>query len=272
MVVRTAITPAYGDAAMPGVLDGIEDQVLGNTTNLDRIAVGGEPRRSFTAQKQPMMLRQRANALAELLEYRRDVDRFDLALLAAGFQQRKTRHVIEQMMQRRHVPHQDTYEIVLGPLVQRSMCEPHRGISHDAEIAAQIMCGLPPEVGALLFQFLDVGQSAFEIPDMPRGLLLLKLEVLADALFNSGAAQRGPYAASRRDHGMRDLRVRGGIPVQFGHHAFVELAELAGDLTQVIALLPALQSVGGRRLLCGILGRCRSFGGRMAQPALERRE
>jgi len=33
-----------------------------------------------------MMLRQRANALAELLEYRRDVDRFDLALLAAGFQ------------------------------------------------------------------------------------------------------------------------------------------------------------------------------------------
>jgi len=75
MVVRTAITPAYGDAAIPGVLDGIEDQVLGNTTNLDRIAVGGEPRRSFTAQKQPMMLRQRANALAELLEYRRDVDR-----------------------------------------------------------------------------------------------------------------------------------------------------------------------------------------------------
>jgi len=78
---------------------------------------------------------------------------------------------------------------------------------------------------------------------MPRGLLLLKLEVLADALFNSGAAQRGPYAASRRDHGMRDLRVRGGIPSNSATTHSLSFAELAGDLTQVIALLPALQSV-----------------------------
>ena len=57
------------------------------------------------------------------------------------------------------------------------MREPHGGVGHDAEIASQIVRCLAPEVGALFFQFLDVGQSALEIPDMARGLLLLKLEV-----------------------------------------------------------------------------------------------
>src|SRR5258706_13278901 len=130
-----------------------------------------------------MMLRQRANALAKLLEYRRDVDRFDLAMFAPRLQAGEARHVIEQMMQRRHVAHQDPYETVTGPLVQRSMREPHRGIGHDAEIAPQVMRGLAPEVGALFFQFLDVVQGALEIPDVPRGFLLLKLKILTDALF-----------------------------------------------------------------------------------------
>src|ERR1700730_16331366 len=154
-VVRTAIAPGHGNAADPGVLDGIEDEILGNATNLDRIAVRREPRRSLTAQEQAMMLRQRANALAELLEYRRDVDRLELAMFTARLQAGEARHVIEQMMQRRHVPHQDSYEIVPGSLVARSLREPHRGVGHDAEIPSQVMRGLVPEVGALLFQFLD---------------------------------------------------------------------------------------------------------------------
>src|SRR5882757_3986027 len=100
------------------------------------------------------------------------------------------------------------------------MRESHRGIGYDTEIASQVMCRLPPEVGALLFQLLDFGQSTLEITDVPGGLLLLKLEVLADALFNCGAAQRGPHTARYGDRGMRDMRVRGRVSVQNRDYAF----------------------------------------------------
>jgi len=41
----------------------------------------------------------------------RNIERFDLTLLAAGLQSSQTRYIVEQVMQTRHVAHQYAHEI-----------------------------------------------------------------------------------------------------------------------------------------------------------------
>ena len=68
------------------------------------------------------------------------------------------------------------------------------------------------------------------------------------------------------------MRVRVRVAVQFRDHALVQLAQLAGDLPQIVALLPALQSVSGGRFVGGIAGGGRLIGRRLSQFPFEGRE
>ena len=61
-----------------------------------------------------------------------------------GLQAGKARHVIEQMMQRGNVAHQNAHEIVPRGLAQSAVRQRDGRIGDDAEIAAQIVRRLPP--------------------------------------------------------------------------------------------------------------------------------
>src|SRR5690349_3040356 len=82
-IIRSAVAPAYADAAGMGVLDGIENQVLGNAPDLDGISIGGKPRGAFALQVQSALQCDRTDTLAQRLQNRRHIHGLDLADLAA---------------------------------------------------------------------------------------------------------------------------------------------------------------------------------------------
>jgi len=152
--------------------------------------------------------------------------------------------------------------------VQVALTQAHRGIGNHAEIAAQVVRRLAPQVGSLLLQFANFLERGFQILQLPRGFLLLQLEELRDALLDAGAAQRGPQPIGLAG----GLRIDAAVALQFLDHDFVELAKLAGDFPQVIALLPTLQTVGRRLRLTHLADPLERVPLRTAQLALERRQ
>ena len=149
-------------------------------------------------------------------------------------------------------PHENANEIVAGRLAKRAVRKTDGGVRDDSQVASKIVRGLAPQIAPLLFQRAYVCQRTLQIFDVAGRFLLLELKVLSHALLYSRAAQHGPGTARRRDCSMRYLRLGLRIVLQFGYHAFIELYQLASDFPQIIALLPSLQSVGGRRTMSRI--------------------
>ena len=58
----------------------------------------------------------------------------------------------------------------------------------SGEIPAKIVRRLSPQIGALLFEFSYLVERPLEILDLTDGFLLLKLEVLSDALLDTRTA------------------------------------------------------------------------------------
>ena len=152
-------------------------------------------------------------------------------------------------MQRGHIAHQNPDEGVAHRLTQAALTQAHGCIGNDAQIAAQIMCGLTPKVGALLLQLLNVLQCRFQILDVARCLLLLQLIKLRDTLLDSRTAERSPAAARLA----RSSGVHLTIILELPDHDLVELAELARDLAQIVSLLPTLQAVRCRLVVSRLL-------------------
>ena len=120
-------------------------------------------------------------------------------------------------------------------------------IGDDPQISAQIVRRLPPHVAALLLELTELLERALEILDVARGLLLLQGKILA-ARFPRCWCCTAPSRLAVRGTlrpGRTLMRLR--IAIQFQDHAFVELAQFAGDFPQIVALLPALQARAPRR-------------------------
>ena len=80
---------------------------------------------------------------------------------------------------------------------------------------------------------------------MPLGFDLLQLEVFRHALTGPFSAQFRPYATRDGHHARVDLRMRRRVTLQFIRHAQLQSAPLTRHFAQIIALLPALQTVRG---------------------------
>ena len=168
----------------------------------------------------------------------------ELAMLAPGVQLGQLRHVIQQMAQRLDVAVQHAQEF-LARLRRRMLhAQAMRHIGHHADVAAQVMRDLLPQLRALQVQRAQVMQRRFQVPDMALGLLLLQAEILGAAVLHIARVGGGPGLA-RNAHGAMRIGMLLGIGLQLRHHDFVEQAQLAHDFMQVIALLPAVQAVGG---------------------------
>ncbi len=150
------------------------------------------------------------------------------------------------------------------------MSESDSHVGNHAQIAAKIVCRLPPQVRSLTFQGLDFKHAALEVPDVTQRFLLLQLEVLADAFFDSGAAQGSPDLACSGHCLVRDAGVLTDVAFQLRHHALIQLPQLPGDLRQVVSLLPPLQAVRRCRRVRGLLLEIPCMRAEVAQLALER--
>src|SRR5579871_6471000 len=253
LIARVAASPAHRDAALPRELDRIQDQILRDATYLDGVALGREALGAFTAQEQAALLRQRPDSFAQLGHDRRDVDRLDPPRFAPRLQARKTRHVVEQMMERVHIAHENAHELIPGGFAKPRMTQPGRRIGNDAEIASQVMGRLAPQVRALRLEIANLLHRLVEVAHLTGGLALLQLEVLSHALLDAGARHGGPYAPRHGHRNRRYFGVRDRERIHLGHQAVVQLAELARHLAQVVPLAPALQAMRGARLLRGAL-------------------
>ena len=226
---------------------------MGNTPDFHRIPVSRKPGWALAFEIKTTLLRQRSKALTELLHDRSGIEWLDVALLAPRLQAGETREVVEKMMERGDVTHQDAYEVVAGRVSSSVAREPHRDIGHDTQVAAKVMRRLLPQIAAFLFQLADFIKRGLEVLDVTRSFPLLKGKVLAHALLDASTAQFSPDLACAGHCIERNAGIGPRIVIQFQYDALIELAQLSGDLAQIIALPPALQAMRRARFECGTL-------------------
>jgi hypothetical protein len=179
---------------------------------------------------------------------------FTCSLLVARLQAREVHHVIEQRMQRRDVLFQHAKEVVAQVIRHALQAEPGGYIRNHAEVAAQIVRGLPPQLGALSLQFAHLLQRLLQIPDMSRGLDLLQLKIFGGALAHAFAAHFRPDTPRQRHHTWVLVWMIGPVCFQFVYYYQLQPTPLARDFAQIVSLLPALQSVRGSVALVFVVG------------------
>ena len=70
--------------------------------------------------------------------------------------------------------------------------EPHRDVGDHAQVAPQIVRGLLPHGTAFLLERPELFERAFQILDVPCGLLLLQCKILVYARLDAGAYMECP--------------------------------------------------------------------------------
>ena len=203
-------------------------------------------------QEEVPLLSEGAQSLAQIRQQRRHIDACELALFLARLQARETGDVIQQVMQGADVALEHLQYLIGGGLAQPHRCQAGRRVGHHAEIAAQIVRRLAPQL------------RPFEFAEMAGGLALLEMEELRGTLLDRGAAKRRPHAPRRGHHARLEACIRAGELIELDHHGFVEPAKLARHLAQIIALVPALQAVCGAVVMSGF-GRAHRVVGRGRQ-------
>jgi len=224
-VVVLTVAPRHGDAALARELHGVQDQILRDTADLHLIALDRKAVRAAAAQEQAPVLRDGAYAFAQLLQQGGYIDQIDTSLFGAGLQSRQLGDVVEQVMQRGHVAHEYSDERIARRFAQTCLAQTHRGIGNHAEIAAQVMCRLAPQVGPLFFQKLNVLKRRFQVLQLVGRLLLLEVKELRHALLDTGAAQRRPDTVGFAG----GFGVDAPVALELRHHDFVQLSQLTGD-------------------------------------------
>src|SRR5580704_13921363 len=111
-IIGSAVTPGNADAPSMGVLDCIEDQVLSNASDLDGIPVGREAFGTCTLQIQSPLQRYWADTLTQSLNERRHIQGLDLAHFTTRLKAGEACHIIEQVMQRGDIAHQNPDEFI----------------------------------------------------------------------------------------------------------------------------------------------------------------
>ena len=140
----------------------------------------------------------------------------------------------------------------------RPLCvSPTVALATTPRLPRKIMRGLSPQVRPLLARGRAYSvRAALEILDMARGLLLLQLEKLPDALFDTRCCTAPPKRAWRPQCTRVKLRIASVEASSSATTHLVQFAEFTRDLAQVVALLPALQAMGRRGLLGRTFDRC----------------
>jgi hypothetical protein len=77
------------------------------------------------------------------------IEWFDVAPLTTRLQASETRDIVEKLVKRGHVTHQNAHEIVLRGILPPGAREPDRDIGNDTQVAAKIMRRLRPQIAAL---------------------------------------------------------------------------------------------------------------------------
>jgi len=98
-IVRLAVSPGHGDAALVSEFHGIQYEILRDTADLHLIALDRKALGTAAVQEQTALLCHGAYSLAQLLQQRGDIDEPHVALFAACLQSRQIGDVVEQMMQ-----------------------------------------------------------------------------------------------------------------------------------------------------------------------------
>ena len=205
-------------AAGLGVLQGVEQQVLGDAPDLDRIALDRQGGDAERLQIELLGLGHRPEVVAESAQHVGGVERRDPSHLLAGVQAGQVGDVVEQAVQRVDVVLQQAEKGLAARLRQVAQGETLGDVRHHAEIAAQVVRGLLPELGPAAFQRPDVVQRRFEVAHRAGRLEPLQAEVLRRALARRLADEPGQGQTSLRLH-LRRRRVVGEVAVELGHQA-----------------------------------------------------
>ena len=165
-------------------------------------------------------------------------------MLLPALQAGETGHIVQQVAQCPHIAIEHAQEGGAGRLGSVRGREPGGGVGDHAHVSAQVVCGLLPQLRALLFQIAQRLERLLQVPDVAVGFELLQTEILRGAGADGGAVLLCPDPAGRRHHGAIELRMRRRVAVELVHDTFVELRQLARDLCEVEPLLPSMQAVG----------------------------
>src|ERR1700722_3563457 len=95
-------------------------------------------------------------------------------------------------MKRGDISHQDAYEVIARAIVPSVAGEPHRHISDNSQVTAQVVRRLLPHFAPRLLQGAQLLERTFEILHVPGGLLLLQGEELMNALLKTSAQEIRP--------------------------------------------------------------------------------
>ena len=122
-----------------------------------------------------------------------------------------------------------------------------------SDAAAQIMGRLAPSAGASLPESRESLQTPFKLCDLCRRFRLPHLGELACALADAVIDEAHQRAPSDRHGGACIGAETAFKKLKFGKQTQMQMTPVTRGFTRIVALLPALQSVGGRSLFL-ILG------------------
>jgi hypothetical protein len=166
-VARRRLAPGDDDAAGARVLERIEEQVLGDPADLDRIALDVQRVGPGGLERELLRIGERPHVVAQAAQDLGGVERRDPPLLLAGLQARQHGDVVEQVAQGADVVAEQGDELVAaigGKIAERQAV---RDVGDDAEVAAQVVRRLLPQVGASLLELAHLRERALEIVDAP---------------------------------------------------------------------------------------------------------
>ncbi|WP_419964724.1 hypothetical protein [Pelomonas cellulosilytica] len=241
-----AAAAADGDATAAGVLDCVDDEVLCNAPDLDRIGPYVERGGTGVAKVKATLPGVWLQVVAQRCQQRGGVEGLQGAAFQSALQPCKARHVVEELAQRADVAVQEPQEAGAHGFRDHRRGEARGGGRHHAEVAAQVVRRLLPQPGALLLKFAQGLRSTLQVPDVAARLDLLQREVLRRAGVDRVAALLAPDAPCARHAAGVQVRMGDGVLLQFVGDAFVQPSEFASHFCQVEALLPAVQPVGSR--------------------------
>ena len=242
-------------AAALGGVEAVQDEVLSDAAHLDRIARNRQ-RPRLHGERQTPRGRHGLQGRAQLAEHLARVEAADVALLTSGLEPRECRQVIQQHGQgmRGAFDRAGRGDGRALPR-QRSRRQPY-----GADVAAQIVRRLAPQVGALALEHPQLPERVLQVAQAAGGLGLLQLHLRGRALDHAVHEQLHQHLPRHAHHLRIELGVRQGELLDRARQAQLQVSPLAHGLAVMVAVQPAVASVIERPLASfvgsrGLLGR-----------------
>jgi hypothetical protein len=264
--------PAHDDATPLRGLERVQQEVLNDPLQLDRITLHAQRARPFPLEEEVARRRRRTQRLAALAQVLGGVEGLDPQRILPGFQARELDQIGEQRRHGADALLQHALEMIARGAGDLRLGEERGRARQHADAAPQVVRRLPQQRRALVLERLQGVQRGLEVAHPARRLRLLLAHVAAGALARPLHAQIDErQARDRHDLGLH-ARMLEGIGVERAQDHGLEVAPFAHRLADVVSLLPAMQAVLGRialLLALGLRGRAHSHGAQLAGEIID---